>query len=72
MVFGMYVARTCRACIILGLLGVVGVLHIMYLPFFKATVIILSQKIHTTNVGRGDKICIILILPLPNIGGVNF
>jgi len=55
MVFGMYVARTCRACII-GLLGVVGVLHIMYLPFFKATVIILSQKIHTTNVGRGDKI----------------
>jgi hypothetical protein len=49
---GMYVARTYRACII-GLLDVVGVLHIMYLVSAKETVIILSTKMHPTNVGRG-------------------
>jgi hypothetical protein len=49
---GMYVARTCRACII-GILGIVGVLHIMYFVFLKATVMILSTKMHPTSVGRG-------------------
>jgi len=47
-------ARIYRACII-GLLGVVGVLHIMYLVFAKATVIILSTKINSTNAGGGGK-----------------
>jgi hypothetical protein len=53
-------ARTYRACII-GLLGVVGVLHIMYLEFAKATVMILSNKIYSTNAGGGIIICFILI-----------
>jgi hypothetical protein len=48
----MYIARTYSACII-GLLDVVGVLHIIYLVFAKATVMILSTKMHPTNVGRG-------------------
>jgi len=49
---GMYVARTCRACII-GILGIVGELHIMYFVFLKATVMILSTKMHPTSVGKG-------------------
>src|ERR1700688_943986 len=49
---GMHVARTCRACII-GLLGVVDVSYIMYFVSCKATVMILSTKIHPTSVGRG-------------------
>ena len=57
-----YVARAYRACII-GLLDVVGVLYIIYLVPAKATVIVLSTKMHPSNVGRGDKICFILILP---------
>ena len=70
---GMYLARTCRACII-GPLGVVGVLNIMYLVFAKATVMIFSTKRHPINVGKGDKICFILILPSspPKIGDVHF
>ena len=68
-----YVARAYRECII-GLLDVVGVLYIIYLVPTKATVIVLSTKMHPTNVGRGDKICFILILPSspPNIGGMHF
>ena len=42
---GMYVAKTCRVCII-DLLGVVGVLHIMYLVSAKPTGSFLSTKIH--------------------------
>ena len=34
-------------------LGNVGVLHIMYFVFLKATVMILSTKMHPTSVGRG-------------------
>jgi len=68
-----YVAQAYRACII-GLLDVVGVLYIIYLVPAKATVIVLSTKMHPSNVGRGDKICFILILPSspPNIGGMHF
>ena len=69
-----YVARAYRACII-GLLDVAGVLSIIYLVPAKATVIVLSTKMHPSNVGRGDKICFILILPSfppPNIGGMHF
>ena len=43
-------------------LGVVGVLYIIYLVPAKATVIVLSTKMHPTNVKRGE-ICFILILP---------
>ena len=68
-----YVARAYRACII-GLLDVVGVLSIIYLVPAKATVIVLSTKMHPSNVGRGDKICFILILPssLPTLVGCIF
>ena len=59
-------ARTYRACII-GLLGVVGVLHIMYLVFANATVIILSTRIHPTNVGgeEGNMRIKHIIIPPP-------
>ena len=40
-------------------LGVVGVLHIMYLVSVKATVIILSIKMHPTNVGGGKRVILI-------------
>src|SRR6202034_4709857 len=52
MVLWHVLARTCRACV-LGLLSVMGVLNIMCLVSPKATVIILSTKMHTTNVERG-------------------
>src|ERR1700691_3183811 len=59
-----YVARAYRACII-GLLNVVGVLYIIYLVPAKATVIVLSTKMHPSNVGRGDNMFYINITLFP-------
>jgi len=64
MVLCMYVARTCRACII-GLLGVVCVLYIMYFIFSKAPVVMGSTKMHSTNAERGIIICLYWYYPLP-------
>ena len=71
--FGMHVARNCRACII-GLLGVMSVLHIMYLLSVKATEIILSTKVCTTNAERGGQnmFYIDITISPPNIDGVCF
>ena len=59
-----YVARAYRACII-GLLDVVSVLSIIYSVPAKATVIVLSTKMHPSNVGRGDKMFYINITLFP-------